>query len=146
MSPLALMAVLLLSAEGQVPAADPSKEGRAGAEAGPCYLPADQTPGWKLVALPPSAPALAAPEGVEQFRSDEPVWLADADLRHYEGASDVRAGKRTFELALPPGTRRVELEFRQPLRGAKVDVEGLFGVRSYPLVTERRVPGPVLDV
>lgn len=136
MSALSLWVAILLTADG---AAAPGTKG-------PCFLPSDQTPGWKLVAIPAAAPALAAPEDVEQFRSDEPVWLSDSDLRHYLGASDAGAGKRTFEVELPPGTRKVELEFQQPLRGAKVDAEAMLGVRSFPLMSEKRVPGALLEL
>ena len=37
-----------------------------------CFV-AEAGSGWRRVPLPAEAPELAAPDGVEQFRSDEPA-------------------------------------------------------------------------
>jgi hypothetical protein len=111
---------------------------------GPCYVPADQSPGWKQVALPENAPQLAAPAGIDQFRPAEPAQVTESNPDAYRGAHEPRPGRLVLSFAVPADARRLELELVEPLRGAKVDAEVFTGTRSLPLFDERRVPGKAL--
>lgn len=108
------------------------------APAGTCWLPADQTAGWKRVELPPEAPALAAPEDVDQFRVGEPALLRESDPRAYVGATKPSPGRMAYTFRVPPGTTRLEVSFLESLRGAKVDATASAGARVFPLLSERR--------
>lgn len=114
------------------------------APAGPCWLPSDQTAGWKRVDLPPEAPALAAPEDVDQFRVGEPARLLESDARAYVGATHPKPGRMAYAFRVPPGTTRLEVSFLEPLRGAKVDATASAGARTFPLLSERRQAGASL--
>lgn len=117
----------------------------AGAPAGPCFVPVDQSAGWKQVVLPDNAPALAAPEGIDQFRAYEPARVVDTDAWLYAGAQ-AELGRMELRFRMPKGSERLELDFLEPLRGAKVDVTAYAGDRELPLMRERRVPGASLAV
>lgn len=116
------------------------------AEPSRCFTPSDQTAGWKQVTLPEGAAALAAPEGIDQFRPDEPARVLESDPRAYLGGSPRGLGKTQFDFHAPQGSRSLALAFSYPLRGAKVDVVGFAGGRSYPLLSERRIAGAELDL
>lgn len=111
----------------------------------PCFVASDATPGWKRVALPPAEPsqslepaiALAAPEGVDQFRAGEPALVWDADQ---PGPPPSRPGFGLVEYRLPAaGARLVEVEFAAGLDGARVDVDGETPAGRVPLIAGRRV-------
>jgi hypothetical protein len=107
--------------------------------AGPCYVPSDQTAGWKRVELPAEAPALAAPKGLEQFRAGERALLSQVDPPDtYLGAQERRLGRMVYSFRLPKGTYRMEVGFLDTLDGAKVDATAYVGGRAYPLLSERR--------
>ena len=73
------------------------------APAGPCYVASDATPGWKQVALPDDARSLAAPAGIDQFRSDESVAIVDERSGLYlEGRSDG-PGVTAFDFTIEGG-------------------------------------------
>lgn len=112
--------------------------------AAPCFVPSDQTAGWKRVELSDEAPALSAPQDVEQFRSDEAALLLESDPQAYVGATRRQPGRMTYTFRLPPGAVRLEVEFVESLRGAKVDATAYAGYRSFPLLDERRVGGSAL--
>ncbi|QSQ19601.1 hypothetical protein JY651_30340 [Pyxidicoccus parkwayensis] len=114
------------------------------APAGTCWLPDDQTAGWKRVELPPEAPALAAPEDVDQFRAGEPVRLVESDAKAYVGASSPKPGRMAYTFRFPRGTSRLEVSFLEPLRGAKVDATASAEGRTFPLLSERRQSGNTL--
>jgi len=112
---------------------------------GPCYVPSDQTAGWKRVELPAEAPALAAPQGIEQFRAGERALLSQVDLPDtYLGAIERRFGRMAYTFHLSKGTLRMQVEFLDSLNGAKVDATAYVGGRSYPLLSERRQSGKEL--
>ena len=106
---------------------------------GPCFVPADQSAGWKRVDLPAEAPQLAAPEGISQFRSEQAVLVNDASRDLLTGATSLNLGSMTYTFTLPRGARRLEIEFDEPLRGAKVDASLRERWQTFPLWHERRV-------
>ncbi|MCY1016211.1 hypothetical protein [Pyxidicoccus sp. MSG2] len=114
------------------------------APAGTCWLPTDQTAGWKRVELPEAAPALAAPEDVDQFRVGEPARLLESDSKVYVGATHSKPGRMAYAFRVPPGTTRLEVSFLEPLRGAKVDATASAEARTFPLLSERRQAGASL--
>ncbi len=107
----------------------------------PCFLPSDPSAGWKRVTLPDTAPALAAPEDVEQFRTGEPALAFEEDPRAYTGATEEHLGRMAYTFQVPRDARRLELGFLEPLRGAKVDVVAYAGSRAFPLLDEKRHAG-----
>jgi len=134
-TPLALVAVALLPACSS-----------------PCFVADDATPGWKRVALAPGVPslsrepsiALAAPDGVDQFRAGEPAIVWD-DAR--PGPPPSRPGFGVVEYRLPAGDARVmQVEFAAALDGARVDVEGETIAGRVPLLAGRRVRDRRVDV
>lgn len=58
------------------------------AQTGVCFVPADQTAGWKRVDLPPEAPALSAPAEVSQSRSGEEATIHETRF----GRADAKVG------------------------------------------------------
>jgi len=88
----------------------------------PCFVPSDQTVGWKRVVLPAEAPSLAAPADVEQFRSDEPVSVLDQRASIYLGAYSRHPGRMVYRFAVPRDALQLEVGFLEDLRGAKIDV------------------------
>jgi hypothetical protein len=112
--------------------------------AAPCFVPSDQTAGWKRVELSDEAPALSAPQDIEQFRSDEAALLLESDPQAYVGATRRQPGRMTYTFRVPPGAARLEVEFVESLRGAKVDATAYAGFRAFPLLDERRVGGAAL--
>lgn len=124
MSPLILVAVAAVSTGGT-----------------PCFVGDDTSPGWKAVHLPTSAPELAAPKGVPQFRGGTP---AEVTYTERDGLLNrVAEGrlKTHYELSLPHGAREATLELGKDLRGAKVDAVLWAGGRNIPLLDEKRMTG-----
>jgi hypothetical protein len=119
----------------------------AGTPVSPCYVPSDQTAGWKRVELPDTAPALSAPVDLEQFRAGERARLTEVDPPNtYLGATERHPGRMRYTLRLPKDAVSVELEFLDSLNGAKVDVTAYLGARAYPLLSERRQHGEKLSL
>ena len=114
--------------------------------ASPCYAPNDASPGWKQVALPDDAPALAAPECVEQFRVDDWVTVIDERSEVYRAGAHELGGKTTFDFTLGEGGRSLEVRFERPLRGAKVDVTAWGPLGTMSLMNEARVGGATLSL
>lgn len=116
------------------------------ASSGPCFVSTDATPGWKQVVLPDEARALAAPEGVDQFRADEGLTIVDersgVSLQGYSGG----LGVTVFEFPLGAGGRSLDLRFAEPLRGAKVDVTASSELGAMSLLREQRVGGATLSL
>lgn len=112
--------------------------------AAPCFTPNDATPGWKQVALPDEARSLAAPVGVEQFRSDEWVTVVDERSELFLAGEHRAPGRTSFDFALGEGGRSLEVHFERPLRGAKVDVTAWGPVGTMTLMHEERVGGATL--
>ncbi|HYO54940.1 hypothetical protein [Archangium sp.] len=111
-----------------------------------CFVPSDQTAGWKRVVLPEEAAALAAPVDVDQFRSGEPALLFEQDASAYTGADSERPGRMAYHFRVPRDARRLELGFLGDLRGAKVDATAHAGGRSFPLLDEKRLAGTQLEL
>jgi hypothetical protein len=90
----------------------------AGCSPGTCFLPSDDSPGWKRVALPAAAPDLAAPEGIEQIRGGEPaiVWTDEVPV----ASAWISGGHAFYEFAVRPDQRALEIVFAEPLDGARV--------------------------
>jgi hypothetical protein len=109
-----------------------------------CFIPSDQTAGWKRVVLPDEAPALAAPEDVDQFRSGEPALFLLEDASAYLGADKEHPGRMAYDFRVPRDARRLELGFLEDLRGAKVDAVAYRGGRAFPLLDEKRLGGTQL--
>jgi len=112
----------------------------------PCFTASDASPGWKQVTLSEELRGLAAPEGIEQFRPEQPVTITESRSGLYLLGIDDGVGVSAFGFKLEEGARSVEVRFTQPLRGAKVDVdaEGEFGRMS--LLREERVGGTTLPL
>ncbi len=104
-----------------------------------CFTPPEQTAGWKRVDVPDGAPALAAPGDVRQFRTGEGAWLLEHDPSAYQGMSRDRAGRTTYRFQLPREARRLDVQFAEDLRGAKVDAVATAGGRRFTLLDGRRV-------
>jgi hypothetical protein len=106
-----------------------------------CYRPAGpQAMGWKRVALPADAPALAADSDIAQLRTGEPAWLTEP--WHYEGAFLDRqhVGKTEYSFSLTPSTRgEFQLYFVESLAGSKVDVWAYTNSGTLWLWKERRI-------
>ncbi len=111
-----------------------------------CFVPKDASPGWKQVTLPANAPALAAPEGVPQFRTDQPVEVVDHHPGVFLAGSHYTPGLTRFTLVPAEGACTLEVVFRDRLRGAKVDVEAWGPAGTMSLLHEERVPGTRLEV
>jgi len=97
---------------------------------------ADAPAGWRRVALPSGAPALAAPLGVPQFRSDEEavVWTSERG----GVAGERRAlGRARFVVEVPREARHAALRFRAPLDGARLEVRDDDG----EVISDRRISG-----
>jgi hypothetical protein len=118
----------------------------AGTPERPCFVPSDQTAGWKRVLLPEGAPALAAPEDVDQFRSGEPALLLQEDASAYLGADRPRPGRMAYTFRVPRDAHRLELGFLEDPRGAKVDAVAYAGGRAFPLLDEKRHSGARLSL
>jgi hypothetical protein len=113
--------------------------------AGPCFVPVDQSAGWKQVVLPADAPSLAAPDDIDQFRPYEAARVFDSDAWTFAGTDEPVPGRLDYRFRMAKGSQRLELEFLEPLRGAKVDIIAYSGGRELPLLRERRVAGQSLD-
>jgi hypothetical protein len=118
----------------------------AGTPGGTCFVPSDQTAGWKRVELPEEAPALAAPEDVDQFRSGEPALFLQEDASAYLGADTKHPGRMLYVFRVPLDARRLELGFLEDLRGAKVDAVAYRSGNTYPLLDEKRLAGTQLSL
>jgi hypothetical protein len=95
-----------------------------------CWSPADATPGWKEVALPTGAKALAAPPDVDQYRPGEPA-LAWQE-RTAQPTPRLSGGSANLVLDVD-GERAEALEvtFEARLGGAAVEAYGLTPTGSY---------------
>ncbi|MBL8954097.1 MAG: hypothetical protein JNK82_25195 [Myxococcaceae bacterium] len=111
-----------------------------------CFVPRDATPGWKQVTLPANAPALAAPEGVPQFRSGQDVEVVDVHPGLWLSGSHYSPGLTRFTLKPGDGACSLSVVFKERLRGAKVDVEAWGPGGNMTLVHEERVAGTKLEV
>jgi hypothetical protein len=114
---------------------------------GACHVPADQSAGWKRVALPEDAPSLAAPWDIEQFRSGEPalVWFEGSPA--VIGGMHHAHGRVDYSFQFDSDNRRVlEVDFHRGLAGAKVDVIAYSGGAALPLLWEARQGGSRLRV
>jgi hypothetical protein len=109
-----------------------------------CFVLNDPSPGWKQVALPAGAPHLAAPAGVQQFRTSGPATVTHEVTEVLRSAWRSGVGRHSFDFSLPPGTKTLTLRFARPLDSAKVDAiaEGPRG--QLVLLDERRSTGAVL--
>ena len=107
--------------------------------ASPCFDAVDPSSGWKKVRLTAQAPSLQAPPGLSQFRSNERVSMTE-QLSGLYRAGTTDNGRTDFELDLGAGAQTVTLEFKESLRGAKVDVTS-WGVT---MLHEERVRGSTL--
>jgi hypothetical protein len=89
-----------------------------------CYRPQGAPAiGWKRVALPVDAPALAADRDIAQLRTGEPTWLTEP--WHDQGVYLDRhhIGQTEYSFPVTPATRgSFQLFFGESLGGAKVDV------------------------
>lgn len=146
MSPLILS--LLLTAAPVLLAASPavSTRDRSSAPAGPCFFASDATPGWKHVTLPFDAYALAAPDEVDQFRSNEAVTIVDHRSGVFLSGRDVGAGVTAFDFSLGEGGRSLDIEFTESLQGAKVDVSAYGEFGSMSLMREQRIGSTKLNL
>jgi hypothetical protein len=92
------------------------------ARAPACYRPATQTRGWKEVRLPAAAPHLAAPDGVEQYRTGEPAlaWSGWSDVGPHRSL-----GAASYYLYLPEGAEVLEIDFGSRLGGAALEINSL---------------------
>jgi hypothetical protein len=105
-----------------------------------CYVPSDQTVGWKRVMLPNNAPKLAARDEIDQFRSEEEAIIWDRDPEAFEGARPSRRGRVDYLFRLrDPAIQVLEVELEEPLQGAKVDVTAHGGGATFPLMRQKRV-------
>lgn len=111
-----------------------------------CFTPSDARPGWKQARIPAEAPALAAPEGVEQFRSGEPAEVVDDHAMVMLRGEDRSKGSTSFRLLPGPGACALEAEFTEPLRGAKVSIAGWGKDQELVLKPKERVAGSVVNV
>lgn len=107
--------------------------------ASPCFDVQDATSGWKTVRLTAQTPSLQAPLSLSQFRSNERVTMTE-QLSGLYRAGTVDNGRTEFELDLGAGAQTVTVEFKESLRGAKVDVTS-WGVT---MLHEERVRGSTL--
>jgi hypothetical protein len=111
----------------------------AGCGAGePCFV-AEAGSGWRRVPLPAEAPELAAPDGVEQFRSDEPAIVWDTPE---VGSRGRRVSGSSLFSFTSEGEEALALEFVQPLGGARVDA--VLDDIGQPLMSGKRVAGRTL--
>jgi hypothetical protein len=102
-----------------------------------CFTPADQTAGWKQVALPPGARSLAAPPDIDQYRTGE------AALAWQErGARPARrGGSGSAEFVLDFAGERadsVEVTFTALLGGAAIEAEGKSASGTYSVLPRTR--------
>ena len=114
--------------------------------AAPCFVATDATPGWKHVTLPFDAYGLAAPDGVDQFRSNESVTLVEDHSSVYLTGWNDGAGVTAFEFQLGDGGKSVDIEFTEPLQGAKVDVTARGQLGWMSLMREQRQAGSRLTL
>jgi hypothetical protein len=114
--------------------------------AAPCFEPTDATPGWKIVALPPEAPALAAVGEIEQFRGGEQAMVVEEVKSAYRLPSRDLPGVSRFDFELRKDSRTLTVVFTEALRGAKVDVLAQGNNGPMQLMREVRVAGPELTL
>ncbi len=109
-----------------------------------CFTPSDARPGWKRALIPDDAPRLAAPDGIDQYRSAEAYQTVNeypmASLQGWTG----RVGKTEFQLIPGAGACELELEFAEPLRGAKVSITAPGPKGPMVFMREARQAGKVL--
>ena len=59
----------------------------------------------------------------------------------YLGLGHHGFGSMTYEFLVPTNARSLDVEFAQPLRGARVDSDALASGRTFPVVRDQRVSG-----
>jgi hypothetical protein len=59
----------------------------------------------------------------------------------YLGLGHHGFGSMTYEFLVPTNARSLDVEFAQPLRGARVDADALASGRTFPVVRDQRVSG-----
>lgn len=112
-----------------------------------CYVPTDQTAGWKQVLIPDEAPGLAAEGSIEQFRSDEPVMIWMSGVDGSVTLSSHRPGKIEYLFRLDSADWSIlEATFSRWLTGEKVDIIAHTPQGQVPLWLERRHSGNDLHV
>jgi hypothetical protein len=111
-----------------------------------CFFPRDPEPGWKVVTVPPEAPALAAPDGVDQFRPGDTVELLSDHPGVLLSGAQYHAGRTDFEVKPGEGACQLALTFAHSLRGAKVDVTAWTDNGTTILKREDHVPGASLQL
>jgi hypothetical protein len=111
-----------------------------------CFYPRDGEPGWKVVTVPPEAPALAAPDGVDQFRPGESVEVTSEHAGILISGARYHEGRTQFELKPGDGACHLDVTFAESLRGAKVDVTAWTDNGTTVLRREDRMPGATLQV
>lgn len=112
-----------------------------------CFVADDRTAGWKQAAIPAGAPALAAPDGFDQFRSGERVWMVHGPSAIATIGTRSSWGRMEYEFTVPTDTQQLTVRFAQRLEGMRVEVKGAGGwSRDVPLVAERRYAGDTLAV
>lgn len=116
---------------------------RAGLAA--CFVPLDQSPGWKRVALPSAAPWLVAVGAQQQYRSDEAALLWSEGSVDFRGATRVSPERTDYLFLVGERVRHLEVEFEADLQDARVDAEGWAGVRA-PLQTQVRTSGQFVQI
>ncbi len=61
----------------------------------------------------------------------------------YLGLGHHGFGSMTYEFLVPTNARSLDVEFVQPLRGARVDADALAYGRTFPVARDQRVSGSV---
>jgi len=64
----------------------------------------------------------------------------------YLGLGHHGFGSMTYEFLVPTNARSFDVEFAQPLRGARVDADALADGRTFPVARDQRVSGNVAKV
>lgn len=86
-----------------------------------CWVPTNQSPGWRAFQIPTEAPALKAVGATEQLRGGERLVLVDRSPQVL--ANEWReTGRTRFALELASGATSATVRFQRPLRGARVEV------------------------
>ena len=111
-----------------------------------CFVPRDSEPGWKQVTLPADGRYLSAPEGIDQFRTGDPVEVIEDHPSVFLAGSGYHAGRTQFELTPGSGACTVELTFKERLRGSKVDAWAWGAAGRMSLLQEERVAGSTLKL
>lgn len=123
--------------------------GAAGTSKPPrCFHAADQSRGWKKVAIPESVTSLAAPASVPQLKLGSEIETISADSpKVFVENSTAEHGKLWWRFSLAKGSYELKLQFAEGLKGAKVDVVVRTATgTTHPLWNERRTRDSLLDI